>query len=137
MPLTTNYINRDFKLNSNNQEREIKENEIEDVELGQLLNTANITKNIDATSCITSKQFESSGNNNRKMKYKTISFENEHYENQNEIENLLNEIKIRDCKIRNYTKTIEHLTQENIDLRTVLKVVLQFSFILSSILCYI
>ncbi|XP_034192340.2 uncharacterized protein LOC117609763 isoform X4 [Osmia lignaria lignaria] len=121
MPLTTNYINRDFKLKTNNQEREIKENEIEEVELRQLLNTANITKNINTTSCTMFKQFESSENNNRKMKYKTISFENVHYEDQNEIENSLNEIEIRDCKIRNYTETIEQLTQENMDLRAVLK----------------
>ncbi|XP_076388006.1 uncharacterized protein LOC100883153 isoform X12 [Megachile rotundata] len=115
-----NYINRNLKSKSKDPEKEIKENEIEEIELQEQLNIENTEKYISSNDCITF-EFESSKNNNKNIKHKAKSDKNGHYRNKNEIEKLLNEIEIKNCKIRNYTETIQHLTQENTDLRAILK----------------
>lgn len=116
-----NYINRDLKSKSKDQEAEIKENKIAETELQEKLNIPNTGKHISTDDCITFEQFESSENNNKKIQHKVEPSKNEHYRNQNEIEKLLNEIEIRDRKIKNYTETVKHLMQEIIDLRAIVK----------------
>ncbi|XP_043513295.1 putative leucine-rich repeat-containing protein DDB_G0290503 [Frieseomelitta varia] len=122
MKLTADNTNEDLKLESGDQKREIKENEIEKVDI-QLLNNANI-KEMCEDNYIKFKQINFSqnnliinnnnqnNNNNLMTRHKIKFFKNEHNENQNEVMN---------TEIKHPKEIIKHLIQENADLRAILQ----------------
>ncbi|XP_026671273.1 myosin-7-like isoform X2 [Ceratina calcarata] len=101
--LATDNVVKDLKEESRDPERDIKENEVEEIET-QLLHSKGDTLKSNYASF---KQFRQA--------------ETEHSENKNEIEKLLSHIENRDCEIKHHKEIIKHLTQENAKLRTVLK----------------
>ncbi|CAL7944656.1 unnamed protein product [Xylocopa violacea] len=117
--LTTDNIANDLKPKDEDQKREIKENEIEEIEM-HLLNDLNIKEKM-LENYKTFKQFNSPEDDNLRSKYTVKHLEDERNENENKIGELLSEIESRDCEIQRLKKIMEHLTQENTDLRAVLK----------------
>ncbi|XP_061932734.1 spindle assembly abnormal protein 7-like isoform X1 [Apis cerana] len=111
--LTIDNINEDFKQKYNDQKREIKENEIEEIDI-QLLNNVNIKDELLKNNYITFERFDSLQDNNVNTKYKEKNITNEHNVNQNKMEN-------KDFEIKHPKEVIKHLVQENDDLRTILK----------------
>ncbi|XP_033364250.1 spindle pole body component 110-like isoform X2 [Bombus vosnesenskii] len=108
--LTVNNRIKNFKLEYKDQKREVKETEIEKIDV-QLSNNVNI-KEVPENNCIT---FERSNSpNNLLMRYKIEHMKSEHNENQNEIMN-------RDGEIKHPKEIIKHLVQENAELRAILK----------------
>ncbi|XP_068984184.1 uncharacterized protein MAL8P1.12-like isoform X4 [Bombus flavifrons] len=108
--LTVNNRIQNFKLEYKDQKREVKETEIEKIDV-QLSNNVNI-KEVPENNCIT---FERSNSpNNLLMRYKIEHMKSEHNENQNEIMN-------RDGEIKHPKEIIKHLVQENAELRAILK----------------
>ncbi|KAG9436472.1 hypothetical protein HZU67_01429 [Apis mellifera carnica] len=111
--LTIDNTNEDFKQKYNDQKREIKENEIEEIDI-QLLNNVNIKDELLKNNYITFERFDSLQDNNVNTKYKEKNITNEYNVNQNKIEN-------KDFEIKHPKEVIKHLVQENDDLRTILK----------------
>ncbi|XP_050576464.1 repetitive organellar protein-like isoform X2 [Bombus affinis] len=115
--LTVNNRIKNFKLEYKDLKREVKEAEIEKIDV-QLPNNVNIKK-VPENNCIT---FERSNSpNNLLVEHTNIRFidkmehtKSEHNENQNEIMN-------RDCEIKHPKEIIKHLIQENAELRAILK----------------
>ncbi|XP_076766927.1 uncharacterized protein LOC143433476 [Xylocopa sonorina] len=116
--LTTNNVSNDLKPKTEDQKREIRENEIEEIEM-HLPNDVNIKEEM-LENYKTFKQFNPPEDNLR-SKYTVKHLEDERIENENKIRELLSSIESRDCEIQRLQKIMDHLTQENTDLRAVLK----------------
>ncbi|XP_031771530.1 uveal autoantigen with coiled-coil domains and ankyrin repeats-like [Apis florea] len=111
--LTIDNTTENFKQKYSDQKREIKENEIEEIDI-QLLNNVNIKDEILKNNYKTFERFDSLQDNNINTKYKEKNIINEHNVNQNKMEN-------KDFEIKHPKEVIKHLMQENDDLRTILK----------------
>ncbi|CAK9825333.1 hypothetical protein ANTRET_LOCUS3368 [Anthophora retusa] len=120
LKLTIDNVTNDLKSECREQRREMKENEIEEIEMEQL-NSTNIKEETVKSNCAIFEQFNSSENNSLKTKNKIKYPENEQNKNQNKIEKLLQEIEIKDSEIRHQKETIKQLTQKNADLCAILK----------------
>lgn len=115
-------INKDLELEYKYQKREIKENEIEDVQEQRLLDSTKINNEVYPDNYTIYGQLGSLENNNLRIEYTSNRLINKNQGHQNETQKLLEEIKIRDCEIKNLKQTISRLTQENAYLRAILEV---------------